>query len=229
MKVEVVQTAAGLVQAQNLRYEVYTEEMKLYGERADSRGRRLQDEHDETGIQLLGTVDGKPAGTARVHAGPLPEAWCRDLDAGALAGMIPPERMAFGSGLTVLPEYRGSPLVLKLINGVVEQAIRVGCEVLLLDCVPHLISLYQRLGWRRYTRKIVQDPATGALIPMALVLHDQEHLAQVRSSLAAPEGGETLLPRRALRAGDGRRRAPPRGGVAPGGGRADARAERDGF
>jgi hypothetical protein len=54
-------------------------------------------------------------------------------------------------------------------------------RVIFLDCVPHLVGYYQRLGARVYTEAI-EDADVGILVPMCIVLEDQPHLARVRSA-----------------------------------------------
>lgn len=175
---EQLQTVLGL------RYEVYTAEMGLYRGSADSGLRRLPDEHDEGSRLFIGVSGGRAVGTVRLHVGPFPEGWARDLDLGAFRG-VPHHKMAFGSRFTVLPEHRGTEVVLELVKACYRAALEEGCELLLLDCVPHLVNLYEGLGWRRYTRHTIEDPHTGVLIPMALATRDGAHLARVRSPFLA--------------------------------------------
>ena len=51
------------------------------------------------------------------------------------------------------------------------------------DCEPHLINTYQAIGFRTYTTKHVNSPATGYLIPLMIVAEDVEYLRQLGSPL----------------------------------------------
>jgi len=169
------------------RYESYVEELNLYREWADHEGRRLVDAEDATGRLLYGLDDGELAGSLRLHMGhdhPLPSSWVRMLGLDALAGEVPHEHMAIITRFTVDRKRRSSTISFQLVAAAFETGCREGTQAAFIDCLPHLIPLYSRLGFRRHGPELF-DPDVGVLSPMCLVLADTAYLKARRSPLHA--------------------------------------------
>lgn len=99
-----------------IRHRVFVEEQGVPVEEE-------QDAYDAEAVHVLVTVDGVPAGTARM--------------VGAKIGRV-----------AVLPEYRGRGLGGALMACLTAEARRRGLEELVLDAQVQVIPFYERLGYR---------------------------------------------------------------------------------
>ena len=72
------------------------------------------------------------------------------------------------------------------------------------DCAPHLLHLYSRLGWRRYSHKTISDPEFGILIPLCMALYDYPYfvstgsvfrfsLKKIKKEVSPPEWTKRVL------------------------------------
>jgi hypothetical protein len=52
------------------------------------------------------------------------------------------------------------------------------------DCEPHLLNLYLSLGQRTYSKKNINSPEAGYLIPIVTVVEDVDYLRQINSPMA---------------------------------------------
>ena len=174
------------------RFEIYTEEMNLYRDSADHSDRSLSDPFDAWGRFFCAEVDGAVVAGVRQHWGfdgiekaglarAFPDDWHDIYDFTSFTE-VPLAQMAVGSKLTVNADFRGGPVPTSLMFFSIQEAIKAGITLVFLDCVPHLINFYARLGWRQYTDNIA-DSAVGILVPMCLVLHDVAHLERLKSPL----------------------------------------------
>ncbi len=174
------------------RFEIYTEEMNLYRDSADHTERSLTDPFDAWGRFFCAEVDGTVVAGVRHHWGcdgiqkagldrAFPDDWHDIYDFTSFAE-VPLAQMCVGSKLTVNADFRGGPVPTNLMFFSIQEALRAGITLVFLDCVPHLINFYARLGWRQYTDNIA-DSAVGILVPMCLVLNDVAHLQRLKSPL----------------------------------------------
>ncbi|MDX6286870.1 MAG: hypothetical protein QOG53_2355 [Frankiales bacterium] len=169
-----------------VRYDVYVEDMHIFGDVADHENRLLSDEYDESSHLLLATVGGEPQGTMRItHGEPLlgddfeqwydVSRWCPDA--------IPPNQVAVLWKFAVRQQHRGGLVVpFALMRAAVEFGIANDVELAFCDCQPHLVSLYTGLGFRSY-RAAWRDDQVATTVPLALVLRDLEHLRVQNSPL----------------------------------------------
>jgi predicted GNAT family N-acyltransferase len=101
-----------------------------------------------------------------------------DLD--RFAAIARPNQMIIMSRFMVRAQFRGSDVALQLLRAMFMFYLDNGIQLAFLDCRPHLINLYQRLGYRTYTRAY-NDPVAGLLVPLVLVVEDVAYLEQVHS------------------------------------------------
>ncbi|MES2682265.1 MAG: cyclic nucleotide-binding domain-containing protein [Pseudomonadota bacterium] len=177
-------TPEQLAACMTLRYTVYTEEMNLYQSSEAEATQALTDADDAWARIFYAAVDGEIVGTSRANLscdGPYPQAW---NDIWAFDRFDPhcaPGSYCVSSRTTVAKAHRGGPLINQLFAYKVSECIKAGMRIVFLDCVPHLVGYYQRLGARVYTEAI-EDADVGILVPMCIVFEDQPHLARVRSA-----------------------------------------------
>ena len=81
------------------------------------------------------------------------------------------------------PEARRGPTPTLLLDAMLRFALEQGVAAIFLDCRPHLINFYMRLGFRPYA-PTASHPIPGILVPMVLLLDDHAQLVRVRSRFA---------------------------------------------
>jgi len=177
-------TPEQLAACMRLRYAVYTEEMNLYQTAEAEAAQALTDADDAWARIFYAAVDGEIVGTCRANLscdGKYPQAWNEIWDFARFDAHCAPGSYCVTSRTTVAKAHRGGPLINQLFAYKVSECIKAGMRIVFLDCVPHLVGYYQRLGARVYTESI-EDSDVGILVPMCIVFEDQPHLARVRSA-----------------------------------------------
>jgi CRP/FNR family cyclic AMP-dependent transcriptional regulator len=170
-----------------LRYSVYTEEMHLYQSTADHEGRLLKDCEDEGARLLYVALDGETVGAIRIHEGrdgPLPEKYMELYEIGRFTPIIPVEAMAVFSRFTVAEKHRGGRIPYRIMLATYEHCLKEGLEMGFCDCVPSLVNLYLKLGWRKYLDKAISDPEFGVQIPLCIVTRNVRRLEAMGSPFA---------------------------------------------
>lgn len=171
-----------------LRYQIYVEELGAVTFPGVDHGRRLLGEGGVRNSRLLyAAVDGELVATLRLQLGAddaLSEEDASVYEFARFAGRVEIGQVCILSRFMALPEHRGGPLPQLLLREMYRFCVAQGVALCLLDCRPHLLNLYQRLGFRTYGRPY-SEPAYGLLIPMALLIDDRAHLERVGSPLLA--------------------------------------------
>ncbi|MCA9538340.1 MAG: cyclic nucleotide-binding domain-containing protein [Myxococcales bacterium] len=167
-----------------LRYAIYVEEMGRLGDIADHEKQHLVEAADAHGRLYLAVVDGEPVGTMRLSWGGDPGAVSAQMRAlyetDIFAGVIDDAQLLIGERLMVQTSQRGTDLAMRMLAELGRFMVTKGAEVLFLECEPHLINLYLRLGMRPYTRT-KNYPGIGLVVPMVLLGHDLAHLKRTGS------------------------------------------------
>jgi GNAT superfamily N-acetyltransferase len=168
-----------------LRYEIYVEEMRRRQTHADHALRFIEEPFDDaSAVLLLAEQDGEAVGTVRINFarhGPLEEADSYDLTRFA---PFYPEHLSMTTKLMVRPEHRSGNATRLLVAEAYSAMRRAGILVDVIDCNPHLVQFFQRIGYRLYKQNIAH-PDYGTVIPMALLVGDLEYMRRVRSPLLA--------------------------------------------
>jgi hypothetical protein len=88
--------------------------------------------------------------------------------------------MSVCSRLAVASEARGSVAMHLLFTTIYDYAITKGVHFCFVTCVPPLVRVFRRYGFREYALPI-RDAAVGQLHRLVLVLDDLAHLERVHS------------------------------------------------
>jgi predicted GNAT family N-acyltransferase len=179
-----------------LRYDVYVREMHMFGDVADHTGGRLLDSHDDTGHLIIAEVDGAVVGTCRVNWGgdaPLSSEHRATYVLDPFLAVLAPARILVVTRLVVAPAHRNTELTLRLVVAAAEFGAARETTLAFCDCQPHLINLYQGLGFRSYT-VAYNDPNFGIMVPLVLVSPDTSHFEALRSPLAQTLRGWPVTP-----------------------------------
>lgn len=171
-----------------LRYQIYVDEMKVYKEKADHKKGVLSDELDATNRLLYASKDSNMIGAISLVMGsdaPIPNDLAHIFDLNRFKQEIPESKMAVAIRLVTLPDHRSSTLPFRLMAEGVKNMVGSGVEYIFCTCQPHLIGMYQRLGFISYDVKVHNDPQFGIMVPLILLLGDNAHLKKVRSPLGS--------------------------------------------
>lgn len=176
-------TQADLEAVFGLRYRVYVEEMRRPQKDADHRGRRIKDALDGFARIFAASASGDVVGTVRCNIlgegdiGPYREWYAIDREhaRSPLASIT--------TRFMVLPAYRRTGLAVDLTTSIYRHALEEGVEWDYIDCNPHLLHFFTRLGYRPHRTDLVH-PEYGAVTVLRLAVNDLAHLEAVRSPFA---------------------------------------------
>jgi hypothetical protein len=167
------------------RYRVYVQEMGLSPPGADPVSRTLRDSLDDVATSFYLRDGDDVVGSLRIlfldevpDPSPLVEKF-----------QLEPVIEAFGksaicttSRFMLDPRLRHGTAVFRLMeavyDGFPERDVRFNYG----DCSPHMVPLYEHLGYRRYTRAY-DDTAYGFKVPIVMIVRDHARFERVRSPL----------------------------------------------
>ncbi|MCC5816569.1 MAG: GNAT family N-acetyltransferase [Leptospira sp.] len=163
-----------------LRYDIYINELERNQEHADNKRKIIQEPWDKTAYLLYAVNADEIIGTVRLNLkkdGPLEYEELYDMDK---FSPYFPDKISMTTKLLVKEKYRNSIAASSLVMTAYEMYRKWGLVFNFIDTRPHLVRLYQQLGFRFYKENI-NHPEFGNAIPMVLILNDIEYLKQVRS------------------------------------------------
>lgn len=186
MEFKIAQTQAEKKAVFQLRYAVYVKEMQVYVSKADHESKQFTDERDQTDRLLYAKEEDELAAAISVVVGadaPMTDDVRGIYDLPRFSSVIPESKMGIAMRLVSKPQYRSSTVPFKIMAEAVRIMVDAGVEVLFCTCQPHLLNMYQRLGFRSYSQEVFNDPEFGIMIPLVLLMGDWDHLKKVRSPL----------------------------------------------
>jgi hypothetical protein len=98
-------------------------------------------------------------------------------------GDLPLASIGFSSRLMVSSKWRQSPALRMLLSEAYLNTRAQGAWLDILNCAPFLVSMYEALGYRRISNRLIPTEGAGQSLAMALVVDDLAHLERVRSPL----------------------------------------------
>lgn len=164
----------------SLRYEIYVKELERKQAFADDARRTIQEPWDDTAYLLYVQNDDEIVGTVRLNLkkdGPMEYEELYEMDR---FGSFYPELISMTTKLLVKDTYRNSIAASLLVMTAYEMYREWGLVFNFIDTRPHLVRLYQQLGFRFYKENI-NHPEFGNAIPMVIILDDIDYLKEVRS------------------------------------------------
>jgi len=174
-------TPEDLTKVARFRYRIYVEEMGRFQQYADHKEKTVHEPLDRHGHILMALEDSNVVGTVRFNLGsesefgPYTELYrLREL------GALFPNRVSITTKLMIAPEYRRTPLALKLALASYKCGSARGVDIDAMDCNPPLRPFFTKLGYRQIFGAI-DHPEYGYVIPMFLAVRDKCHLKQVGS------------------------------------------------
>ena len=177
-----------------LRYKVYVESMGRLKDKGDHDRKELRDEYDETARAVIAIRNEEPVGTLRLFWGgdaPFADTLIEAYHVTPFKEFLSEKQICIVERMMVAEEHRGSSVALRLYKEVMHFVLENNVEVVLLDCEPHHLNSYLKLGFRPFTFPYTY-PGIGLVIPMALITGDYEHLKCVGSPFAMLTRAEDL-------------------------------------
>ncbi len=168
-----------------LAYQVFCLEMGTMRENADHERGILCDEAILRSKVLCAEVDGEVVGTLAMLIGTsdrFPEHFEHGFEIERFVPVVPRDRMSIMIRFLVKPEYRGSAVPMKLIAESAKYQFQLGLQLLFCDCQPHLVNLYESVGFRPYA-PVFEQAGFGIMVPLVFVVPDVAHLRSIRSPI----------------------------------------------
>lgn len=167
----------------HLRYAVYVHEMGRRPPGCDDENERLADPEDVFSL-VLAAYDG-PTMVGTVRLSPVDQL-APDSDWRRIYGNsefpVPDHQQRILSRLIVRGDYSGNMVAPKLLMAAYDSLRATGAELTFLHCPPHLVALYEVMGFRRY-RSGFSHAEAGFRLPMVLIAGDWAHFEAVKSPL----------------------------------------------
>lgn len=171
-----------------LLYQAFVEDMGIQHKDADHERRTIIDTEPTPPVWIQARLDGETVGTMAVRLGdpdgaPFDETFERDFEISRFTPAVRRERMAYFYRFAIRPDYRSTLVPFRLMTRAAEvAAVENGVELAFCSCQPHLINLYEGLGFRPYAPPY-DLPRFGLMVPLVLVVSDFDHLRALRSPL----------------------------------------------
>jgi len=169
-----------------LRYKVYVEGMGRLKDKGDHKQKELRDSYDETAQAVIAIKKGEAIGTLRLFWGgdasfaqPLIEAY----HLAPFTDILKENQICIVERLMVDELHRGSTTTLRMYKEVMHFVLDHHVEAVFLDCEPHHLNSYLKLGFRPFTETYTY-PGIGLVVPMVLITGDFEHLKKIGSPFA---------------------------------------------
>lgn len=177
-----------------LRYKIYVESMGRLSNKGNHSSKELRDEYDEHARAIIAVFHGKTTGTLRIFWGGDAPFHANLIEAYRLSpflNILEQDQICIVERMMVEEKYRGSSVTLRLYKEVMHFVLEHKIEAVLLDCEPHHLNSYMKLGFRPFTTPYTY-PGIGLVIPMVLITGDYEHLARMGSPFAGLTSPEVL-------------------------------------
>lgn len=167
------------------RFSVFCEELSKQPPLKGQKRRQLSDNLDNQSILLYAKDGENIVGTLRITVGTANcfPTWLSNIFSLQKVQTLlePHQKIAILTKLAIAPAYRGTTLMYQFLIELLRISYDQNIKYAFGGCNPHLILLYERLGFRRFSKNNFTDPGYGLLIPIVLILDDLEHFKTVRS------------------------------------------------
>jgi len=185
IKVRIVEAPEERAEIYAQRYKVYVEEMEVAPPDADHDRRWLKDDLDEIGICFGIYSNSLLIGSARVVKLSEIKAPDKYLDMYQIRPsfeIVSPSDIYLLSRLVLDPDHRGGTGVFRLYQFAYDMLRNQGARLAYADCSPHMLPLYETMGYRRYL-SAYNDTAFGFKVPTIWLAGDLVRMKRVGSPL----------------------------------------------
>ncbi len=177
------QTEEELRASYRMRYSVYVKGMGRLKDKGNHELKELKDDYDKIARAVIAIKNGEPIGTLRLFWGgdaPFSQALIEAYHLSRFLDFLDEKKICIVERLMVAEKHRGSTTTLRMYKEVMHFVLDQQVEVVLLDCEPHHLNSYLKLGFRPFAESY-SYPGIGLVIPMVLVTGDYEHLKRIGS------------------------------------------------
>ena len=149
-EIRLVESVEERLQVFKLRYQVFVEEIGYVLNHADHTAKTIIEPLDESAQIFAAFYQGQVIGTARKNL-------AKDSNLGFYselyrikdnAGDSYPGFTSISNYIMVQKTFRGSPLILQLVQAVYKQLLIENIKFDFMDCEPNMVNFYQRLGYQ---------------------------------------------------------------------------------
>jgi hypothetical protein len=178
-------TPAERREAFRLRHRICVEELD-YTIPGSSPEEGLREDEDDHALIFLALDGSRLAGTVTINRwtdGPLGAATIANHRLASFAERFGRASILVGRKWLVAREYRTSPVFFQLVDAALASARAPGQLFAFLNCSPHLVAFYERLGCRRYAPPFLHEDGGEVAVPMGMLLTDHEHLKRIQSPI----------------------------------------------
>jgi predicted GNAT family N-acyltransferase len=168
------------------RYDIYVEEMQRYREIADHDRRWLKEPVDDVSRLFYAVRDGKLVGSIRLTLGkdaPLSHRLIGKYSLAPFLEEVGADALIVGERFMVDKAWRGTDVLFQMLTAYVQLVNEERIQLMIGDCEPHLLNVYQALGFRPYDAANINSPDAGYLIPLVIVAEDMDYLRRLKSPL----------------------------------------------
>ncbi|MBM3548710.1 MAG: response regulator [Alphaproteobacteria bacterium] len=175
-----------LAAALALRYRVFIDELGFSPDGVDP-DRGLGERGDDRAFILTAYDGTAPAGTITVDhcsESEMAQKLIERFHIDEFAEAFGRESLFYIRKAAVAHRYRRSPLFIMLTKRVAEHIYQHDkARFAFVHAAPHLVPLYERLGFRRFAPHFDSPTRCGISVPLCFVVDDQEYLARNRSPI----------------------------------------------
>jgi hypothetical protein len=182
------------------RYDIYVLEMDRYRDIADHDRCWLKEPVDDVSRLFYAVRGGELVGSIRLTLGadaPLADDLVEKYGLAPFLAELPHDGLIISERFMVNKEWRGTDVLFSMIVAYVNLVNELRIQLMIGDCEPHLLNLYQALGFRPYAARNINSPAAGYLIPLVIVAEDIDYVRGLKSPLAdvmKDFGGDKRIP-----------------------------------
>lgn len=188
IRIGIAETDAEKNAVYRMRYEIYVDEMNEFRDTADHDKRLFFEPEDANGRIFYATQNDKVIGTLRCtlsNDAELPQHIIEDYSLHTFLNEVPPTAIAIIEHILIVGELRNTDLLFNLYTALLDLCNKLRIQLIFTHCPPHLLNLYQSLGFRTYSKNNIHTSKGEFLIPLVLVVEDIDYLQHIHSPLAA--------------------------------------------
>ncbi|HWR06727.1 cyclic nucleotide-binding domain-containing protein [Sporomusa sp.] len=171
-----------------LRYQVYVQEMGKPLSSIFNKTKQIFDAMDDRSILLYVQAGSEIAATLRLTISS-PDDYPSDIIEAfqfqkfrTISEGFAKSPYGLATKIAALAHYRSSPAFYLMLVESYRLLHDHKAPICFGGCNPSIVPLYERIGFRRFTKNFT-DPGYGLLVPLVMVLEDQEHMRAAKSPI----------------------------------------------
>lgn len=167
-------------------YQIRVVEMGQYENEADHENSIFSDVYDRTATHIYAEESGQIKGSIKVLPSESPEVpinWPRNHELERFTSTVPMSQICYMTRLAVSKELRKGNLGVELVQQAYNLLLYNNFDIVLGDCMPHLLNFYKKLGFVPY-KSNVNDSNCGILMPLVAFPRDMKYLNTISSPIA---------------------------------------------